>query len=58
MQRRRPYRVWTAADIALLEKLARSGKRVNLIARRLGRTPSSIRHKAWQQGIPLRELEP
>jgi hypothetical protein len=55
MQRRRLYRVWSAADIALLDELARSGERLNLIARRLGRTPPAVRHKAWQQGISLRE---
>ncbi len=49
-------RRWTESDIAELRRMAEMHLRVSAIARRLDRTVSSVRHKAFLEGISLTEV--
>lgn len=42
---------WTEEELHRLRELARRGLRINDIARRLGRSYSSVQHKARTEGI-------
>ena len=47
---------WTREEKEQLQALILSGKSVEAIAMKLGRTPDSIRYKAQTLGLPLKKV--